>query len=519
MRRAPSESTNPFGAADGGTVAGPRLASVLTADTIQPERSAMTSSSVVSPRRRGAAFLLGAQWGRYLSQIAGIVVLARLVGPADFGIVAVGAAVAGLAAVLGDFGLSMAALRAPALDAQQRTNLFWTNTSIGVLATGIVLAAAVPVSVAVGDDRLVIVLALLAPAFVLRSASAQFRVELNRSGRLGRLAAAELSGDLVGLGTAIVLALLGGGYLAIASQGTVAALVTLALVVGLTPWHPGLPRRGADMRGLLTFGGHTFVVHALNYASTNVGIIMLGGTTTDRAVGLFSRAIQLVNLPIDQLITPLTRVVIPGLADTTDPTPLVARLARYQTLLSYPALAYLSLFTATAEPAITVVLGREWAGAAVFVPILAVGALFQTLGYPQYWAFVATGRSGLLLTSEAIGRSLMIGLVLALSAIGPVGVAIGMTSGQVVLWLAAFLLLPRAGIASATLARAGARPVAVFVTACVVASLVDAGFFTPLDAWTRLLAVGATWAIVVGALIVLVARRDLRSLRDLARRR
>lgn len=479
----------------------------------------MTSSSVASPRRRGAVFLLGAQWGRYLSQIVGIVVLARLVGPADFGIVAIGAAVAGLAAVLGDFGLSMAALRAPALSAQQRTNLFWTNTSIGLLAAGLVLAVAVPVSVAVGDDRLVVVLALLSPAFVLRSASAQFRVELNRSGRLGRLAASELTGDLLGLGTAIVFALLGGGYLALASQGTVAALITLVLVVALTPWHPGRPRRGADMRGLLTFGGHTFVVHLLNYASTNVGIVMLGRTTTDQAVGLFSRAIQLVNLPIDQLITPLTRVVVPGLSDATDPPPLVTRLARYQTLLSYPALAYLSLFAATAEPAITVVLGEEWTGAAVFVPVLAVGALFQTLGYPQYWAFVATGRSGLLLACEAIGRLLMIGLVITLSTMGPLGVATAMAIGQFVLWLMAFLLLPRAGVSSATLARAGLRPVAVFLTSCAVASLIDACFFTPLDAGGRLLATGATWAIVVGALLLLVARRDLRALGGLTRRR
>ncbi|CAH0152456.1 oligosaccharide flippase family protein [Microbacterium sp. Bi128] len=479
----------------------------------------MTTSTVVAPRRRGAALLLGAQWVRYLSQLAGLVLLARLVGPADAGIVALAGALAGLAAVLGDFGLSMAALRAPTLTAAQRTSLFWANTVIGLVATGLVVAVAPAFAAFYDDPRLIPVLAVLAPAFVLRSASAQFRVELNRSGRLGRLAAAELAGDLVGLTAAIVFALLGGGALALASQGGVAALVTLGATVILTPWHPGLPRRGSDMRGLLTFGGHTFLVHALNYVSTNIGTLAVGRVANDRTVGLFSRATQLVNLPIDQLVTPLTRVVVPTLADASDPTPLEDRLAKYQTALSYPVLAYVSLFAVTAEPAIRVVLGAPWAGAATYVPIFAIGAVFQTLGYPQYWAFVATGRSGLLLWCEATGRILMTGLVVALSALGPAGVAVAMSIGQFALWAAAFLVLPRTGVSSVLLLRASLRPVAVFTVGAIVASVVDVSFFTPLDPGLRLLAAGGAWAIVVGTLLPLVARRDLRSLWGALRRR
>lgn len=479
----------------------------------------MTTSTVVAPRRRGAVLLLGAQWVRYLSQLAGLVLLARLVGPADAGIVALAGALAGLAAVLGDFGLSMAALRAPSLTAAQRTALFWANTTIGLVATALVVAVAPAFAAFYGDPRLLPVLALLAPAFVLRSTSAQFRVELNRSGRLGRLAAAELAGDLLGLAAAIVFALLGGGALALASQGGVAALVTLGLTVAMTPWHPGLPRRGSDMRGLLTFGGHTFLVHALNYVSTNIGTLAVGTVANDRTIGLFSRAIQLVNLPIDQLVTPLTRVVVPTLADAADTTPLGERLAKYQTVLSYPVLAYVSLFAVTAEPAIRIVLGPHWVGAAAYVPIFAVAALFQTLGYPQYWAFVATGRSGLLLWCEAVGRVLMIALVVVLSGLGPSGVALATAIGQFALWTAAFVVLPRAGVSSAGLLRASLRPVAVFGIAGIVASAVDLSFFTPLDPGLRLLAAGGAWAIVVGTLLPLVARRDLRSVRGALRRR
>lgn len=480
----------------------------------------MTTTDVVAPRRKGAFFLLGAQWGRYVSQILGIVVLARLVGPADFGIVALGASLAGLAAVLGDFGLSMAALRAPSLDGRQRTNLFWMNAGIGGLAAALVVAIAHPFAAVFDDDRLVTVLLLLAPAFLLRSASAQFRVELNRSGHLGRLAVAELTGDLSGLAVAVIVALFGGGYLALALQGTLAAAVTLVLALVLTPWHPGLPRRGAEMRGLLTFGGNTFLVHALNYASTNVGTLMIARTATDQVIGYFNRATQLVNLPIDQLITPLTRVVIPHLADAPGPAEVGARLARFQTVLCYPAFAYLSLFVATARPAIEVVLGPAWADAAAFVPVLAVAAVFQTLGYPQYWAFVTTGRSVVLLASEAVGRVAMIALAVALSFQGPMAVAFAIAAGQILLWAAAAVVfLPRTGVRSSVLIRAALAPVAVFGAAWATATLADAAFFTPLDSLARLSCTAGVWAIVVSALIPLLARRDLRLIAATIRRR
>ncbi|MDQ1175247.1 PST family polysaccharide transporter [Microbacterium testaceum] len=480
----------------------------------------MIPTDVTAPRRGAALLLLGAQWGRYVAQILGIVVLARLVGPADFGIVALAASVAGLAAVLGDFGLSMAALRAPTLSDAQRTNLFWMNTGIGLAATGVVLAVAQPFAAAFEDPRLVAVMCLLAPAFALRSTSAQLRVELNRSGRYGRLAASELCGDLSGLVGAVVLALLGGGYLALALQGTIAAGVTLVLSVILTPWRPGLPRRGAAMGPLLSFGGNTFLVHVLNYAATNVGTVSVARVASDQVIGLFNRATQLVNLPIDQLITPLTRVVIPGLADAEDTADLQRRLVRHQTLLCYPTLAYLSLFVATAYPALDVVLGSAWTGAAPFVPILAAGALFQILGYPQYWAFVSTGRSGLLLFSEISGRVATIALAVVVAPVGPAAVAGAIALGQFLLWgVAAVFFLPRTGVSSAALLRAAIRPIVVFAVALGAGLATSTLVFTSLPSLPRLLGVGGVWVIVVIALLLAMCRRDLRAFGGFIRRR
>lgn len=470
--------------------------------------------------RRGAVALLGAQWGRYVLQVGGIVLLARLVAPDEFGLVALGAALAGLAAVLGDFGLSLAALRAPSLTPAQRDNLFWINTLVGLVATAAVLLLAAPLAAFYGDPRLVTVLVLLSPAFALRAASVQFRVELNRTHRLERLAVAEFVGDALGLVSAALLAVLGSGYVGLALQGTIAALLTLVLSVALTPWHPGSPRRDADMRGLLSFGGNTFATHVLNYASANVGTLAIGQRFGNEVVGMFGRANQLVNLPIEQLANPLTRIVIPRLTDAVDPDDLQRRLRRFQTVLCYPVLAYVSLFVAVAEPAIVTVLGPAWRASAAFVPVLAVGATFQVLGYVGFWGFVAVGRSGVLLMSEATGRTVMIGLAIALVPLGPLWVALALSVGHVLIWAGAtFVFLPRVGLSGWALAAPGGRPMASFGLSALagwVAATLGTG---AADDATRLLAGAGAWAVVAVATIALWGRSDVRTIRHFLGRR
>lgn len=480
----------------------------------------MSRLDSTAPRRRGAIALLGAQWTKYALQVVGIVLLARLIDPGDFGLVALGLALAGFAAVLGDFGLSLAALRAPTLSAAQRDALFWVNTLVGVTASLLVIVAAGPVSAVFGDGRLATVMVLLAPAFALRSASVQYRVELNRSGRLGTLAVVEVVGDAIGLATAAVLALCGEGVLGLTLQGGVAAAVTLVAAVIASPWLPGRPRRGVPIRSLLTFGSNTFAVHLVNYTSANIGTMTVGSASGSTVLGLFSRANQLVNLPLEQLASPLTRIVIPTLVDADGPAEVGRRLGRFQVVLCYPVLGYLSLLSASAAPAIEAVLGSDWTPAADFIGLLAVGAVFQTIGYVGYWAFVSIGRPGLLLGSEGIGRSLMIVLSIALAPWGPLWVAGAVAVGHCAVWMSATaVFLPRAGVSGWALARAAARALLVCGLSFAAARGLDLAVFAPWDPVPRLLSITGVWTVTGVVACAVFARSDVAALRRFIRSR
>lgn len=471
----------------------------------------MTPEASRGARARGATLLLSTQWVRYLLQIANIVVLARLIGPSDFGVVSLGLAIVGIASVLGDFGLSLAALRETSLSQQQKSNLLWINSGIGAALAGAVALAAAPIAEAFGDDRLRAVVLLAAPAYLLRAAAVQFLVELNRREHFSRLAAAEVGGDAIGVGTAVVLALAGSGYVALAVQGTVAAMVTLLWAALAARWRPSLPRR-AEMRSLLTFGLSTLGTHAAQYVTTNVDTIMLGAWYPAAMVGFYSRAYQLVMLPLQQVAAPLTRVVLPRLAQVADDLPaLNEALVRAQRLVSHVLLGVTGLLVVGGAPLIEVVLGADWLPAMQFLPILAVGTIFQTIAYAYYWGFAALGRSGALFLSEVVGRVPMVLLIVVLAPLAPAGVAWGVVAGQVLIWASGtFVFAPRAGLRVRALLGTAVVPLLVSGGATLAAWGLDAGVFVHLPAIIRLVSVTLSWLLIGVLLLALCGRSDAR---------
>ncbi|MCJ1706109.1 lipopolysaccharide biosynthesis protein [Microbacterium sp. VKM Ac-2923] len=462
-------------------------------------------------RARGATLLLSTQWLRYVLQIVNIVVLARLIGPADFGIVSLGLAIVGIASVLGDFGLSLAALREKDLSQQQKSNLLWLNTAIGAALALVVAAAAVPIATAFDDDRLIAVVLIAAPAYLFRAAVVQFQVELNRTDRFRRLAASELGGDAVGVATAVILALAGSGYVALALQGTVAALVSLVWACAATGWRPSLPRR-APMRRLLVFGVSTLGTHAAHYITTNVDTIVMGAWYSAATVGFYSRAYQLVMLPLQQVAAPLTRILLPRLAAVADDLDaLNDALVRAQRLVSHALLAVTGLLVVGGAPLIEVVLGADWLPAMQYLPVLAAGTVFQTIAYGYYWGFAARGRSGALFFSEVVGRVPMVLLILVWAPLTPVGVAWGVVAGQVLIWASGtFVFAPRAGLRVRELLLTAIVPVTVSGLATLGSWGLDTAVLGTLPPVVRLLAVAAAWTLLAGGLLAVCGRRDAR---------
>ncbi len=176
---------------------------------------------------RGAGITLAVQVGQTAVQLASVIALTRLLTPTDFGLVGMVTALVGIASIVQDFGLSMAAIRAPVVTAPQQTNLFWANTALGLACSGIVVASTPLVVAAYREPRLTPIVPALAAIFVFSGMGAQYSAMMAREFRFKELGFVSISAQVLSVAIAIVMAAAGFGFWAIvAQQVSYAALLT-----------------------------------------------------------------------------------------------------------------------------------------------------------------------------------------------------------------------------------------------------------------------------------------------------
>jgi PST family polysaccharide transporter len=133
-------------------------------------------------------------------------------------------------------------------------------------------------------------------------------------------------------------------------------------------------------------------VQATNYAAVNAAPIAVGRIIGAATVGLYSRSYQLISLPMVQLAAPLTRVVVPILAHVKRTQDIVAAARRIQLVLTYALVPLIAFLLVGGDPLVVLLFGEPWRGGGTLSQILALGAIFQAMGYIHYWLYVRMGK-------------------------------------------------------------------------------------------------------------------------------
>lgn len=467
---------------------------------------------------RGAGVTVVAQVARVGVQMLSVVVLARLLTPADYGVIAMVLVVVGVGEVVRDLGLSTAAVRTKNLSEAQRSNLFWANTLIGTTLTLALLAGAPLVGALFGRDDVVPIARYVAVVFLLNGLTAQLRADLQRRLRFGALAAVDVGSQLLGATVAVVLAVAGAGVAALAAQQVVQSATVLVACAVLCRWVPSRPRRGVPMAELWRFGGNLAASQIAVYIGNNVDALVIGTRLGPTALGLYDRAYRLVMTPVSQVRAPTTTIALPVLSRLVDePARLRRYLVRAQLALAYPVMVGAALLVGTAGPATAVLLGAGWDGAAPLVRFMATSALLQTLAYVGYWVYLVFGLSSLLLRYTLVTVALKVVLVVIGSTWGVVGVAAAYTLAHALEWPLSLAWLSRhAPLPGRELARGAGHVLGVGLVTGLAAHggtmLVDG------PAWVSLSVGLATGAVALGAsLVVPWVRRDAADVVDVVR--
>ncbi len=445
---------------------------------------------------------------RLVIQVGGVVVLARLLSPHDYGIVAMVLAIVGVGDLLRDFGLSSAAIQAPHLTTGQRDNLFWTNSGIGLALGGVTLALAHPIAAFYDTPELVPVTYALSGMFLLNGMTTQYRASLVRTMRFRLVAAVDVLSPAIALVVAVVMAVQGAGYWALVVQQLTAAASGLVLFALAGRWVPGRFDRGAPMRPLYSFGAHLLASQLVGYLANNVDSLTIGHRFGAAPLGLYNRAFQLLMNPLNQVRAPSTTVALPVLSKAGT-TPQFDRIVKVgQLTLAYPVCVGLAVVVGVAEPVVDILLGSDWSGVAPLLRLLAVAGAFQTLAYVGYWVYLARGLTRQLLHYSTVSAVIRITCVLVGSVWGVVGVAAGYAIAPMLAWPLSLWWLSRiTPVPVAALYRGAGRALSVGAVTGAAASATT----WALDGrspWLQ--AVAGVLAGLAGAATLLLLARPLR---------
>lgn len=449
---------------------------------------------------RGGAATLGGQAVKLVLNLVGLVVLARLLGPSEFGLVAMVTAIVGIGDILRDMGLSSAAIQAKQIDHQQKSNLFWINLGLGGTLSLICAAASGLLADFYGEPKLASITLALSITFLANGFQTQFQAELARQLRFVSLTATDILAMFSGLIIAVVLGVAQAGYWALVAQLVTQSLVLAISRMLITRWIPTWPRRHSGMRPLLRYGRNLMLTQVLVYVSSNIDSVLVGSRFGSASLGLYNRAFQMLTLPLNQIFTPLTNVALPVLSRLQDDE---ARFRRHvekgQLVLGYGVVFLFATAFALAEPLIQLVFGAEWTGSVPIFRILAVAGAFQAISYVSYWIFLARALTGSHLRYSLISRSILICFICIGSLGGVYGVAAGYAVGVIFGWFAALIWLRVFhSISVGSLFVNGSRIV------CLGAALGLTGFYV----WTALagfeLMIGVAAAIVAMSLVVVL---------------
>lgn len=383
--------------------------------------------------RGGAAVILGQGAGMAL-QLGTTFVLARLLSPSDFGLQGMVFTLTAVLSLFRDAGLSTASVQRDNLTQEQISNLFWINVAIGAVLMVLIVALAPFLAKFYREPRLVWITIASSTIFLFSSLSVQHNALLNRSMRFGTTVTIDILNAVIGAVVAIGMAALGFGYWSLICQNiSLAVVATVATWIAM-PWLPGKPSRMSDVRPLVRFGGTVTLNSVVVYFAYNADKILLGRFWGANALGIYGRAYQLINLPVQQLWSAVGRVAVPVLSRMQNDAAMLHRsYLRFHSVvisMTIPIVFSCALF---ADEIVRVVLGAKWAACVLILRLLAPTAFVLAVIDPLDWLLWATGM---------VGRNLKIGLLITPVVIlgviaglhhGAPGVALGYSTAMILL--------------------------------------------------------------------------------------
>lgn len=462
----------------------------------------------------GGVHMLAGQITVSLINLVALTVLARILSPRDYGLVALVLVVTSFMSLFSEAGLPLATVQYENLTHHQLSNLTWISGSIGLVLSLSLLTLARPMA-RLYDEPLVTDIAIgLAAVFFLRGSTVQQWALLRRQMRFKALAGIEVAAALISAATGIAAALLGAAYWALVVRELSSAAVKMFSVWLVSGWYPGRPKHLREMGKLVRFGGTFGLFGLVVYIRNNLDRLLIGLHLPAAQLGLYTRAFHISALP-RVVHSPIDFVVIPALSRLqSEPARFERVFASALNALAWTTAPLAALILALANDVVLSVLGAQWLDAGPLLQILAIALITHPILAADIWLFAALGRASQMLRWGLLSLPVFAVAFLVGLAWGVTGVAIGFVVAALTTRMAGLLFASRGTpVRIRELVIACTKPYALATLGCIVMWLISSALPT-MSAPGRLAAagLGGFSAMALATVAWPAARKEVRDL-------
>lgn len=336
---------------------------------------------------------------KILVQLSQLVILSKLLTPADFGLIAIAVAIAAFLQTFADAGVSNAIIHFQDISNEQLSSLFWVNVSLAAILAIALAGTSSFIADWYRQPELNSLLYIAALTLVINALGQQLRVNAQKSLLFPMLVKIELSAVLSGFSLCLFLAWHGFGVYSIALGTLLTAIIycSLAWIFLAKGWKPKLHLKISEITKFLKYGSYMIGTNLVGTVNSQIDILIGGRQFSANDMGLYNVPKTLM-LNVQMVINPIiTQVGLPMMAiaqnDKNRLKSIYLQTIRVTSSINFPI--YLAIAFYSSE-IVYLVLGEQWKDTVPLIKLFAVWGLVRSIGNPIGSLLLGVGRADML---------------------------------------------------------------------------------------------------------------------------
>ena len=344
------------------------------------------------------------------------IVLARLLLPSDFGLMAMVWVAIGFAEVLADLGVASAVVQRKEVTTSLLSSLFWFNVLFGFFSMAAIFLAAPYIAEFYREPRVTPLMQWLSLGFLVNGLSGMQKAIMQRELAFKRSAKIEIAATLISVVVGIGAAWLGHGVWSLVEQSLSFTITGCILVWLANTWRPGMVFNLEEVRSVMNYSMNLTGSGIFTFFTRNADNILIGRYLGAQDLGFYDLAYRLLLYPLQAISSVVGRVFFPIYAQIQDDDEkfrnAYLKVSASIALVTFPIMFGLA---AVSTPFVSVFFGEKWLAAATLILILAPLGALQSVMMLMGTIYQVKNRTDLLLK-----WSVVFGLAITLAFVASV---------------------------------------------------------------------------------------------------